>query len=214
MLGVLAATTVWAVAGAAVRARKEPGQRVPALLMAGTALGVLAAPWAGPDWELSALGWNFALGAALWRDLDPDWDWPWLLVAGLGGGYILYRGGIFALAGAALALTAAAAVGRLGAWSAGSGNGLRVKPYRRHLLVCVDGPCRHRGALTLRQALGRDRRFRLGAGMRVTPSGCLGCCRDGPVVWAEPEGKLYRRVEASFLEPLLGSESDTSGGPA
>ncbi len=68
-------------------------------------------------------------------------------------------------------------------------------------------------AAAVRAALARDPRFRAGAGVRVTASGCLGRCRDGPICWVEPAGTLRAHVEPTTLDELL-TTSMVREGPA
>jgi (2Fe-2S) ferredoxin len=206
MLSLSAGALLAAAAPLSRRREAPPGLwALAAVAVAGAAAAwrwTFLAPW--------ALGWGFGAAAVGWRDRDPSWEWPWLGACGLGGGWVLYRGGWMAAIAALAAAAAGAAAAHWGETPVGTGR-RGVKVYRRHLLVCVDKPCRERGSLAVRQAMARDRRFRVAQGIRVTPSGCLGCCGEGPIVWAEPEGKLYRRVEPTSLERLV-AESDTSGG--
>jgi (2Fe-2S) ferredoxin len=212
MLSLMLAMSASAVLAAAAPLLRRGGDVSSGLwVLAAVSVVVAAAAWRWAFLAPWALGCSFGTAAVGWRDWGPTWEWPWLAAVGLGGGWVVYRGGWMAAVAAMAAAAAGATAVRWGESPAGAGR-FGVKAYRRHLLVCVDKPCRERGALALRQALGRDRRFRLAQGIRVTPSGCLGCCHEGPIIWAEPEGNLYRHVEATSLERLLVAESDTSGG--
>jgi (2Fe-2S) ferredoxin len=65
---------------------------------------------------------------------------------------------------------------------------LSVPPTCAHVLVCVDGRCAVRGSQELHRALWQamdDERlayYRTGGSVRMTSSGCLGACDDGPTV--------------------------------
>jgi (2Fe-2S) ferredoxin len=139
-----------------------------------------------------------------------------LWMAGLGAllALAVYSGGPASLVGAAVGMAAAWGAARRGGSRGAFGRrGARVKAYRTHLLVCVDAPCKGAGALPLYEAMRRERRLRLASGVRVTPCGCLGYCQDGPIVWAEPEGTLYRRVEPTSLETLWSPTTASEGAP-
>lgn len=172
---------------------------------AGLLLVALARVWpADAAWLLGMLaGAGFAWGRPVDRGAAAE-GW-WLVAVGVAAG-----------AGAALvgpaALLGLVTAGGAAAWGREAGAGrlaaprllqARPRPYRIHVLVCVDGPCQRAGAASVRAALARDPRFRVGARVRVTASGCLGRCRDGPICWVEPAGTLKAHVEPTTLDELL-----------
>lgn len=213
--GILALAALIAVAGLFVRERRHLLERRRQFLLLGLVVllvaGSLLTPPPGPGLLLGAL---VVFAAALSRDLEPRLELVWMLVMGGLLGLSVYQVGSLALLGAAASFGLVLLLGRSDEGRPTFGRfGARVKAYDRHLLVCVDGPCKAGGALRVREALSRDRRFRLANGVRVTPSGCLGYCRDGPIVWAEPEGTLYRHVEPSSLETLWSPAATPEGAP-
>lgn len=222
MLGTLVAVeALAAMAGIGVRARRQILSRSEALwllvlVVAGAAAGMLIPR------PLSAIvcGALLVSAASLTEGLvvvpPAEFLGPFLWMAALGTllALAVYSGGAVSLVGTAAGVAAAWGIARRGGGRGTFGRrGARVKAYRQHLLVCVDGPCKGTGALPLYEAMRRERRLRLANGVRVTPCGCLGYCREGPIVWAEPEGTLYRRVEPSSLETLWSPVATSEGAP-
>ena len=87
-----------------------------------------------------------------------------------------------------------------------------IPEYRRHALLCVGASCGENMAL-LRYLKERVEAAGLGAdadnAVRVNRAGCLGVCRNGPVMVVHPEGvwyyaltpeKIDRIVEEHFLQ--------------
>lgn len=78
------------------------------------------------------------------------------------------------------------------------------KALSRHVLVCGNADCADRGSLTLLSALrrrlkdvGRER------DIKVTRTGCMGRCGEGPTVAVYPDGIWYRGVTATDAEELV-----------
>ncbi len=77
-------------------------------------------------------------------------------------------------------------------------------PLQKHVLVCANGDCVDRGSMsvlagmrrTLKQ-LGREREI------RVTRTGCMGRCGEGPAVVVYPDGIWYRAVHESDVHDLV-----------
>lgn len=202
----LGLSLLWVVAGLVVRRVRIPSQGRTLLGLAGwvalaTLLGVGV-----PSVRVMADGVLFGTGVYVWRELDPRWEIGWLALTGAGAGLLLYRLGFEAGIGTVVGV-AAGVLAFLRGDRAGSEEESprlrRVRPYRSHVLICVDGPCRLRGALAVRDAIENDPRFRVSAGVRVTPCACLGHCHQGPVIWVEPAGTLHLRVEPSRVAEVL-----------
>ena len=70
------------------------------------------------------------------------------------------------------------------------------KPLAKHVLICGNADCAERGSLAL---LGSVRRLLRKAGrdmdIRVTRTGCMGRCGEGPTVAVYPDGIWYRGVQ-------------------
>lgn len=176
------------------------------MVLAGWVVLVTLLALRNPTLRGVAVGLLFGTGVYVWRELHPRFEAGWLVLTGVGEGLLLYRLGVEA----GLATVPGVAAGALALfwWDRPlmdnrNGSRRRIGPYRSHVLVCVDGPCRLRGALGVRDAMQGDPRFRLSAGVRVTPCACLGHCRQGPVVWVEPAGTLHLNVEAPRVGEVL-----------
>lgn len=78
------------------------------------------------------------------------------------------------------------------------------RPLAKHVLVCANADCADRGSVTL---LGRLRRLVKDAGrdldIRVTRTGCLGRCGEGPTVVVYPDGIWYRGVTSADAGDLV-----------
>ena len=73
-----------------------------------------------------------------------------------------------------------------------------IRPYDHHVFVCtVDNPtCGGMGSERVRRALQSKLRERgMKHRVRVSASGCLSVCAEGPVVVVYPEGIWYRAVD-------------------
>lgn len=86
----------------------------------------------------------------------------------------------------------------------------RLRPYQVHALVCTGQACRLRGAEVIWDTLFMLPEWKASRGARVTASDCLGYCRQGPVLWLEPEGRLILGVTPRDLV-ALGSRSPRKG---
>jgi sirohydrochlorin cobaltochelatase len=78
------------------------------------------------------------------------------------------------------------------------------RPLSKHVLVCGNVDCADRGSIalisTLRRELktaGREREI------RVTRTGCMGRCGEGPTVAVYPDGIWYRGVQESDAAELV-----------
>lgn len=77
-------------------------------------------------------------------------------------------------------------------------------PLAKHVLVCANADCAERGSLGLLSSLRRlvKRAGRQGD-IRVTRTGCMGRCGEGPTVAVYPDGIWYRQVAESDLPELV-----------
>lgn len=75
----------------------------------------------------------------------------------------------------------------------------KIRPYQHHVLLCYGDRCQLRGSDLLWNAIGHTPTWKTAAGVRVTTSECLGYCRQGPVIWVEPEGHLETAVRVRDL---------------
>jgi sirohydrochlorin cobaltochelatase len=78
------------------------------------------------------------------------------------------------------------------------------KPMRKHVLVCGNVDCASRGSVTL---AGTLRRLLKQTGheqsVRVTRTGCMGRCGEGPTVAVYPDGIWYRGVKVEDALELV-----------
>tara|TARA_B100002003_G_C13585779_1_gene303432 strand:- start:88 stop:411 length:324 start_codon:yes stop_codon:yes gene_type:complete len=86
-----------------------------------------------------------------------------------------------------------------------------AKP-EKHVFVCAQarpedhpkGSCSARGAQPVIDAFKNEFEEReLWGRFKVTTSGCLGLCEDGPVVLVYPEGVVYRQVKESDVNTII-----------
>jgi sirohydrochlorin ferrochelatase/(2Fe-2S) ferredoxin len=78
------------------------------------------------------------------------------------------------------------------------------RPLRKHVLVCTNADCADRGSLSLVDELRRLlKEVGLERDIRVTRTGCMGRCGEGPTVVVYPDGIWYRGVKKEDAEALL-----------
>lgn len=76
---------------------------------------------------------------------------------------------------------------------------------RKHVLVCGNVDCAERGSLSLIDELRRLlKQAGIAADVRVTRTGCMGRCGEGPTVVVYPDGVWYRGVEPTDAASLVG----------
>lgn len=90
-------------------------------------------------------------------------------------------------------------------------SGGRIRPYRHHVFLCYGERCQLRGADLLLKAMDHSPDWKIGRGVRVTTSECLGSCQQGPVLWIEPEGTLSKEVRLRDLPQFF--DKDAAGRP-
>ncbi len=78
------------------------------------------------------------------------------------------------------------------------------RPLKKHVLVCGNVDCAERGSIALISSI---RRSLAAAGcerdIRVTRTGCMGRCGEGPTVAVYPDGIWYRDVQESDAAELV-----------
>jgi sirohydrochlorin cobaltochelatase len=78
------------------------------------------------------------------------------------------------------------------------------RPLRKHVLVCTNADCADRGSLALVDELRRLlKEAGLDRDIRVTRTGCMGRCGEGPTLVVYPDGIWYRGVKREDAEHLL-----------
>ncbi len=78
------------------------------------------------------------------------------------------------------------------------------RPLSKHVLVCGNGDCVDRGSMPVLASL-RRRLKQLGVerSVRVTRTGCMGRCGEGPAVVVYPDGIWYRGVREDDVPELV-----------
>jgi sirohydrochlorin cobaltochelatase len=75
---------------------------------------------------------------------------------------------------------------------------------RKHVLVCANVDCAGRGSIALITALRRSLvKIGLERDIRVTRTGCMGRCGEGPTVAVYPDGIWYRGVQDTDAEEIV-----------
>jgi len=75
---------------------------------------------------------------------------------------------------------------------------------RKHVLVCGNVDCAERGSLALIDELRRlVKQAGIAADVRVTRTGCMGRCGEGPTLVVYPDGVWYRGVDSTDAAALV-----------
>lgn len=78
------------------------------------------------------------------------------------------------------------------------------RSMRKHVLVCGNADCASRGSVMLIGALRRlVKRAGQEQGIRITKTGCMGRCGEGPTVAVYPDGIWYRAVTVADAPELV-----------
>jgi (2Fe-2S) ferredoxin len=78
------------------------------------------------------------------------------------------------------------------------------KPLTKHVLICTNADCADRGSLALLMRLRRELKSNgLMERMRVTRTGCMGRCGEGPTLVVYPDGVWYRSVQEADVPALV-----------
>ena len=78
------------------------------------------------------------------------------------------------------------------------------RPLKKHVLVCGNVDCAERGSLALIDELRRlIKQAGIAVDVRVTRTGCMGRCGEGPTMVVYPDGVWYRGVGATDAPSLV-----------
>jgi sirohydrochlorin cobaltochelatase len=78
------------------------------------------------------------------------------------------------------------------------------KPLQKHVLVCTNADCADRGSLAVLTGIRRElKQLGLMERMKVTRTGCMGRCGEGPTLVVYPDGVWYRGVREADVHALV-----------
>ena len=78
------------------------------------------------------------------------------------------------------------------------------KPLTKHVLVCGNADCVDRGSIAVLEAIRRDVKDAGRArDIKVTRTGCMGRCGEGPTVAVYPDGIWYRGVREADASEIV-----------
>ncbi|HMI86925.1 MAG TPA: CbiX/SirB N-terminal domain-containing protein [Polyangiaceae bacterium] len=78
------------------------------------------------------------------------------------------------------------------------------RPLKKHVLVCGNVDCAERGSLALLDELRRlIKQAGIAVDVRVTRTGCMGRCGEGPTLVVYPDGVWYRGVDSADAASLV-----------
>lgn len=92
-----------------------------------------------------------------------------------------------------------------------------MRPYARHILICVHGDCAEAAvgeALNagMKERLGALRKLRNPERVKCSTVDCLGVCQGGPIVAVYPDGIWYHHVTSDVMDRIV-SEHIIGGQP-
>lgn len=92
-----------------------------------------------------------------------------------------------------------------------------MKPYKRHLFVCLGKRCSAKGSEELLETVKERVKAELKGEVKVSRSGCLSVCKETdkegehcPVFVVYPEGVWYKNVTKDDLDEII--EKHLKGG--
>ena len=78
------------------------------------------------------------------------------------------------------------------------------RPLTKHVLVCGNGDCVDRGSMAVLSSMRRQlKQLGVERDVRVTRTGCMGRCGEGPTLVVYPDGIWYRGVQESDVAELV-----------
>jgi sirohydrochlorin ferrochelatase/(2Fe-2S) ferredoxin len=78
------------------------------------------------------------------------------------------------------------------------------RPLAKHVLVCTNADCANRGSIGILRSLRRAiKDAQQSAQIRVTRTGCMGRCGEGPTLVVYPDGVWYRGVSEPDVAALV-----------
>jgi len=84
---------------------------------------------------------------------------------------------------------------------------LNIQPYKRHVLMCVGNSCGENMPLLkyMKEAVTRAGLAEGNDAVRVNRAGCLGVCKQGPIMVVHPEGIWYADLDEGKVDKIIES---------
>lgn len=84
---------------------------------------------------------------------------------------------------------------------------LTISPYKRHVLMCVGNSCGENMPLLkyLKESVAKAGLAEGENAVRVNRAGCLGVCKQGPIMVVHPEGVWYADLDEAKVDKIVES---------
>lgn len=82
---------------------------------------------------------------------------------------------------------------------------LNIEPYKRHVLMCVGNACGENMPLLkyMKEAVAEAGLAAGDDAVRVNRAGCLGVCKQGPIMVVHPEGVWYADLNETKVDKII-----------
>ncbi len=84
---------------------------------------------------------------------------------------------------------------------------LSISPYKRHVIMCVGKSCGENIPLLkyMKEAVAKAGLAEGELAVRVNRAGCLGVCKQGPIMVVHPEGVWYADLDEAKVDSIIES---------
>ncbi len=84
---------------------------------------------------------------------------------------------------------------------------LSISPYKRHVIMCVGKSCGENMPLLkyMKEAVAKAGLAEGELAVRVNRAGCLGVCKQGPIMVVHPEGVWYADLDEAKVDTIIES---------
>ncbi len=84
---------------------------------------------------------------------------------------------------------------------------LSISPYKRHVIMCVGKSCGENMPLLkyMKEAVAKAGLGEGEGAVRVNRAGCLGVCKQGPIMVVHPEGVWYANLDEPKIDTIIQS---------
>jgi (2Fe-2S) ferredoxin len=84
---------------------------------------------------------------------------------------------------------------------------LSISPYKRHVMMCVGKSCGENMPLLkyMKEAVSKAGLDQGKDAVRVNRAGCLGVCKQGPIIVVHPEGVWYSDLNEEKIDKIIQS---------